>query len=391
MPSCHRLSLVAGLVALGLVNSSAALAARPEISPPVANSPAEAARDYDLLGEYVGWVSGGYRRERVGIQLYTTSPQAFHGVEYGGGLPGAGWDRQHKRPLAGTWRGGVARLEGDGRRLVVAGGKLWIYDAGGVLRGALAKVERQSPTLGLAPPPGAIVLFNGTTDELDGARVTDEGLLAEGARTKRAFQDFRMHVEFRLPYMPAGEDQARANSGVYLQERYEVQILDSFGLEGLANQCGGLYKQRPPAENLCLPPLVWQTYEIEFRSARFDATGNKTANARITLRHNGVTVHDDVELTSKTGNGKPEGPEPRPIIFQNHGNPVRYRNIWLLELSDPAELPAPAAMASPKVSGGRLSSVSGGREPPVEFRLISGIIRSTETRNRGLTPSARLG
>lgn len=350
MPACRYLPVVGAILVLATAADPAlATAARPEVSPPVANNPAEAARDYDLLGEYVGWVSGGFRRERIGIQLYTTGPHDFHGVEYGGGLPGAGWDRVHKQALSGTWRGGVARLEGDSRRLVVAGGKLWIYDAGGVLRGALAKLDRKSPTLGLAPPPGAIVLFDGAADELDGARVTDDGLLAEGARTKRAFQDFRLHVEFRLPYMPAGEDQGRANSGVYLQERYEVQILDSFGLEGLANQCGGLYRQRPPSENLCLPPLVWQTYDIEFRAARFDAAGNKTENARLTLRHNGVVVHDNVEIATKTGNGKPEGPTPRPIVFQNHGNPVRFRNLWLVETSEPVELPSPSGPAG----GGR--------------------------------------
>src|SRR5204862_5515820 len=108
-------------------------------------------------------------------------------------------------------------------------------------------------------------------------------------------------------------------------------ILDSFGLPGLDNECGGLYKQRAPDLNLCLPPLAWQTYDIEFRAARFgagrigersagkssDASIKKTADARITVAHNGVTVHNNVELTSKTGGGQPEGPQPLPILLQD--------------------------------------------------------------------------
>jgi hypothetical protein len=137
-----------------------------------------------------------------------------------------------------------------------------------------------------------------------------------------------MHIEFRTPYMPLARGQGRGNSGVYIQERYEVQILDSFGLEGEANECGGLYKQRPPEVNMCLPPLSWQTYDIYFTSARWDQQGAKIANARLTLLHNGVPVHNDYELTGKTGSGKTETPEPRPILLQNHGNPVHFRNIW---------------------------------------------------------------
>lgn len=341
----HWLAVVVVGSLYGLADAALAQAARPEVSPKVALTVDETARDYELLGEYVGWVSGGFRREPAGIQLYTISPSEFRGVQYRGGLPGQGWDRETKRALGGTWRGGVARLEGDGRRLVASGGKLWVYDERGVLRGLLRRVSRRSSTLGLAPPPEAIVIFDGQpTDELEGARIVEGGLLAEGTRTKRAFGDFFLHIEFRLPYMPAGNDQGRANSGVYLQERYEVQVLDSFGLEGLANQCGGLYKQRPPDQNMCLPPLVWQTYDIEFRAARFSPTGEKIENARITVRHNGVAVHDDVEIVSKTGAGKPETAEPRPILLQNHGNPVRFRNWWMIDRTP--ELPEPAEAVS---------------------------------------------
>jgi hypothetical protein len=156
--------------------------------------------------------------------------------------------------------------------------------------------------------------------------------------------DFQMHLEFRTPYMPQARGQGRGNSGVYIQQRYEVQILDSFGLDGVDNECSGLYKQTAPAVNMCLPPLAWQTYDIWFTAARFSANGkSKVANARITVLHNGVPVHSNREVTNKTGGGKVEGPEDFPINLQDHGNPVTFRNIWLVsEDGNAAPLPCPA-------------------------------------------------
>jgi hypothetical protein len=183
-----------------------------------------------------------------------------------------------------------------------------------------------------------LVLFDGSTPvNLQDASVTDDGLLAPGASTATPVRDFQMHLEFRTPYMPYARGQARGNSGVYIQRRYEVQILDSFGLEGEANECGGLYKQRRPDLNMCLPPLAWQTYDIYFTAARWRADGAKIANARITVLHNAVAVHDGYELTDKTGAGRPEGPEDLPIHFQDHGNPVRFRNIWIVAHEEEAQ------------------------------------------------------
>ena len=110
-----------------------------------------------------------------------------------------------------------------------------------------------------------------------------------------------------------------------------MQILDSFGLAGKNNECGGLYHYVEPATNMCLPPLSWQTYDIDLTAAAFDTAGKKTRNARLTVRHNGVLVHDDVEIARKTGAGKPEGALALPTKLQNHGNPVRFRNIWLVD------------------------------------------------------------
>jgi hypothetical protein len=110
-----------------------------------------------------------------------------------------------------------------------------------------------------------------------------------------------------------------------------VQMLDSFGLEGKDNECGGIYTIKAPSVNMCFPPLTWQTYDIDYTAAEFDGS-KKTKNARVTIKHNGVTIHDNVELTHATRAAPlQEGPEPGPVYLQDHGNPVRFRNIWLVE------------------------------------------------------------
>ncbi|HUG94121.1 MAG TPA: DUF1080 domain-containing protein [Planctomycetaceae bacterium] len=194
-------------------------------------------------------------------------------------------------------------------------------------------MERKSPTLGKKPPQGAVVLFDGTSaDQFEGGRLTDDGLLMQGVTSRRTFQDGTLHLEFLLSFMPHARGQARSNSGVYLQGRYEVQILDSFGLEGKHNECGGIYEIADPAVNMCYPPLAWQTYDIDFTAARYDADGKKLKPARMTVRHNGVVIHDDVEVPRATRAAPTaEGPEPGPVYIQDHGNPLRFRNVWVVE------------------------------------------------------------
>ena len=150
--------------------------------------------------------------------------------------------------------------------------------------------------------------------------------------SKHKFQDVSVHLEFQLSYMPTASGQGRANSGCYLQGRYEVQILDSFGLEGKNNECGGIYSIRDPQTNMCFPPIAWQTYDIDFTAAKYDAAGKKIADAKITVKHNGVVIHKDVALP-KTTTAAPvaEGPQPGPLYLQDHGNPIRFRNIWIVE------------------------------------------------------------
>ncbi len=216
-------------------------------------------------------------------------------------------------------------------------GLLTVFDADGNRIGQLTKVTRTSPTLGAKPPEGAIVLFDGTAASLDnwqGGRMTDDGLLMEGVTSKQKFGDHQIHLEFRLAYQPEDRGQGRSNSGIYAQGRYEVQILDSFGLAGKNNECGGIYSVKDPDENMCLPPLVWQTYDIDFTAARYDDQGKIASNPRITVRHNGFVVHRDVELPgerSTTAAPLGPGPELGPVFLQNHGCPLRFKNIWVVE------------------------------------------------------------
>lgn len=148
--------------------------------------------------------------------------------------------------------------------------------------------------------------------------------------TREVWGDQRIHVEFRLPEMPDRQGQARANSGVYVQGRYEVQILDSFGREPEIDGCGAIYGLRPPAVNASRPPGQWQSYDIVFRAPRFDDFGNLVENARITVRHNGQLIHDDVELPRATRAALDDEQVPEgPLLLQDHGAPVQFRNIWV--------------------------------------------------------------
>jgi hypothetical protein len=176
------------------------------------------------------------------------------------------------------------------------------------------------------------VLFDGANaDEWAGGHMKDGTLLAAGCKSKKKFGDYTLHCEFILPFKPLGRGQGRGNSGVYMQDRYEVQVLDSFGLAGENNECGGVYTKARPSVNMCFPPLVWQTYDIDFRAAKFDAQGKKVKNANLTVRHNGVLIHDQLEIDGPTGGGQPETAEPGAIQLQGHGNPVFYRNVWIAE------------------------------------------------------------
>lgn len=287
-------------------------------------TPAQGGADYAAQGEY--------KNDWGGSQVIALGNGEFRMVTYPGGLPGAGWNQESKTETPGKREGDKVVFAGEnGYRAELAGGKITINTANGGPY-TMEKTERVSPTMGAKPPTGAVVLFDGTnTDQWEGGHMDDRKLLAAGCKGKPVFTNFTAHVEFLLPFKPLGRGQDRGNSGVYVQDRYEIQVLDSFGLKGENNECGGVYTLAKPAVNMCFPPLVWQTYDIDFTAATYDAAGAKTKNANLTVRHNGVLIHDHRELKSNTpGNGRKEDATGGPFFLQGHGNPVFFRNIWVL-------------------------------------------------------------
>ncbi len=290
--------------------------------------------DYAIQGEYEGTVSLNSGEKKVGAQVVAKGKGEFAVKVYMGGLPGDGWDEKTIMETAAKRGEKEVAIDGKGFSGTIGSGKLAIKD-GMKIDTTLTKTERKSPTLGEKPPKDAVVLFAADGDEKNwtGGKVIEQSdgkVLNNGIKTKKEFGAFKLHVEFRLPWMPESGGQGRGNSGVYLQDRYELQVLDSFGLKGENNECGGFYTLHKPKVNLCLPPMVWQTYDIDFTPAAF-AAGKKTKPARATVKHNGVVIQDDVELKNETGGGQKEADTPGVIQFQNHGDPVVFRNVWIVE------------------------------------------------------------
>lgn len=305
-----------------------------EQKPPTAYiDPATVDADFALQGEYQGEVTADGKKAKTGAQIIAQGDGKFRVVLYQGGLPGDGWDKSARQEGDGKAENGELKATVQKAGVSVKGGVLTLSDAAGAKTGDCQRVIRKSSTLGAKPPEGATVLFDGKNlDRFPGAQMTEDGLLKQGANTDKKFQSGILHLEFLLSYMPKASGQGRANSGCYLQSRFEVQILDSFGLAGKNNECGGIYSIKDPDVNMCFPPLSWQTYDIDFTSAKFDAQGKKTADARMTVKHNGVVIHQDVALPhATTAAPLAEGPDPGPIHLQDHGNPIRFRNIWFAE------------------------------------------------------------
>ncbi|NRA95986.1 MAG: DUF1080 domain-containing protein [Planctomycetes bacterium] len=260
---------------------------------------------------------------------------------------------------AGGWKGRVASVPRsalkDGLVLLADGDRpvTWVREHGKARVVATSSLAREHDAVGAVhrlralawagraerpgrPKDATVLFYGGATDHwvaekgggpcawkvVDGALEVTPG--KGSIMTRETYGDFRMHVEFKVP-------EGKGNSGVYLQRRYEVQILNTPSLEPKPHFCGSLYRYRKPDVNAALPVGVWQTYDIRFRQPRWKGE-KKTEDARITVVHNGIVVHDDFELARKTGAGKPEGPKPMPILLQDHGWKIRFRNLWIQRL-----------------------------------------------------------
>lgn len=201
-------------------------------------------------------------------------------------------------------------------------------------------------TLQALPPAGALRLFNGyDVHDWTTRAGAAAGWKAEGGvlrvvpgtgdiMTRERLADFFLHLEFRCPDMPQAKGQAKGNSGVFLQGRYEVQVLDSYGLAipGVGD-CGAIYNQFAPLVNACKPALAWQSYDAIFRAPRFDGAGKLCEGARLTLLHNGLVIHNNIQLPGTTGGAVDEQvDQPGPLLLQDHGNLLAFRNIWAVPL-----------------------------------------------------------
>ncbi|HEY1785415.1 MAG TPA: DUF1080 domain-containing protein, partial [Pirellulales bacterium] len=218
--------------------------------------------DYAVQGEYVGQVFTQAGEAPIGVQVIALGKGKFRATGYIGGLPGEGWDRSPRKSSEGELKDGAVEIKSDEYSSTVKSGVLTISVAG-VKISELKKIDRESPTLGESPPEGAVVLFDGSTaSNFEKGKMTEDGLLLPGCTSKEKFGSGKLHVEFRTPFLPEARDQARGNSGVYVQGRYEVQVLDSFGDEEKDNGCGAIYSLKAPDQNVCFPPGTWQTYDI---------------------------------------------------------------------------------------------------------------------------------
>lgn len=258
---------------------------------------------------------------------------------------------------------GIASQAARSRSDIQVARQVTVLGDGGTTRGIIDIRKRERPV-------DAIVVVGPDSYSLvpEGKGPTnwvfDHGILTaspvwDNVITKDRYQDLRMHVEFNVKEVKDAKDhEADGNSGVYIQQRYEVQILNSFGVsekDYKSSDCGSIYRQKKPDRLVCKKAGEWQSYDIVFRAARFDGE-KKTENACITVYQNGELIHDDYSITGKTGAGEKEGPQPRPILLQGHHNPVRFRNVWIQRLSLDAEVAKPvdkAASASVNCSASR--------------------------------------
>jgi hypothetical protein len=307
-----------------------ALTALAQEKPVAITDPAKADADFAVLGEYTGELKGDDGKPvKFGVQVVALGKGRFRALGYRGGLPGDGWDKTKKIEAEGEGKDDTTsfpKFMGDAS---IKAGVLTVANASGDRLGALKRIVRHSATLGAKPPEGALVLFDGSsTDKFTAGKLTEDKLLMAGARTRQKFKDFTLHVEFRIPY----QCKLNGNSGVFLQDIYEIQIIDWFGKEPGKGGNGAVYGLRAPDVNVSYPPLSWQTFDVVFTAAKFKEDGTVSQNPVVTVRHNGVVIHEKFELPAKGTSGGKLSPMGGPIYLQYYGgSPVHFRNIWVVE------------------------------------------------------------
>ena len=312
MSSLRTLLVVGPLLAL-LALTGASAQDKKKIT--VATDPKEAGVDFAVQGEYVP-----KQKSEMAAQVVARGGGKFDVYFLEGGLPGDGWNKKTRikstAMLDADEKGAAIKGAGFGGTITLGKETILQGESEKFGKFVLARVVRKSPTLGARPPERARVLFDGKSADAwkEGKLAGD--LLPVAANSKDKLTFSKLHVEFVSPFMPYAGGQGRGNSGVYFigGDGPEIQVLDSFGLKGENNECGGIYGRRAPDVNMCFPPLSWQTYDIEL--------SRQEAGVKLTVYHNGVKVHENVDI-GKKGSG--------PIHLQNHGDRVFYKNIWLVE------------------------------------------------------------
>ncbi|MDZ4687959.1 MAG: protein kinase [Planctomycetaceae bacterium] len=319
----------------------------PTAIPPVA-------ADFDVTGEYLSTIAG----ETWGFQVRRRADETFAIRLLQGGLPGDGWDQRTAYELSASKSDGriafdknprmAAAFEPDRIAGTNAVGETFVAE----------RTTRRSILLDKPAPPGATVLFDGhNADQWTAGQVTPEGLLLAGTTTTQSFRDFALHLEYRLP---TDSVPSAVAGGLLLQGRYEIVIADSFGDEATATSCAAVKGQSAPSVNVSFPRDQWQTLDVSFAAPRFDSSGIKATNARGTIRHNGVVVHDNVELQLNTAGA--EMSDSGPIVLgPTAESGVAFRNLWIVE-TRPAGLLAGNPKSWPEPSDAlrkRMASVSG--------------------------------
>lgn len=321
--------------------------------------------DFAPIGNYTGMFSGekGYYAKTFPIlaaQVYNVADNRYR-IIFTPELMARG---EVYHTADASLEGRVLSFDGDGWSGTVENGILkgkTNMDPKG-LTFELKKQPWEPTNMGTAPPPEAVVLFDGKNtnawEHSDGRactwRIVDGVMeivpgggnngqnrkkgLGGNLRTKEKFRDLRLHIEFRYPVEPGRGGQGRGNSGVFLQSNlYEVQVLNSYGLTGTWRECGSLYKLAAPHVNAAAPPLEWNAYDIEYYGARFDESGKLAHPPVITVMHNGEIIHrlQDIEFPTVHNfkdRQKPHTKEAGPIELQDHGNYIQFRNIWAVDL-----------------------------------------------------------